>query len=184
MLEVTELRNGTYFEEGGQPFKVADYEHVKMGRGHAIIKVKVRNLLSGSVTTKSYITGKRVDEAEIEDVRVTFKYRTNTDFVFEDEDGEELELSKTYVGDNSVYLQKDMQVTLALYKGEPLDLTLPIKAVYIVKEAPPDARGNTAGAATKEVLLANNLKIKTPMFIKAGDRIVIDTRTGTYIERA
>jgi elongation factor P len=185
MLEVTELRKGTYFQEDGVPFEVINYEHIKMGRGTATVKVKVKNVLNGSIVMKSFISGNRVQEAMLEEDRVRFVYRTGTDFIFEKEgEDEPLEISREKVGGQGQFLQKGMEVKILSYEGNTLSIELPIKATFTVKEAPPDARGNTvSGSSYKEVLLEGNVKAKVPMFIKVGERIIIDTRTGEYVSR-
>ncbi|MBI4137342.1 elongation factor P [Candidatus Roizmanbacteria bacterium] len=183
MLNVTELRHGMYFQEDGTPFEVLSYEHTKMGRGNATVRVRVHNLLTGAVVSKTYISSKRVEEAELDQQEGTFLYRTNTDFVFESDD-DHIEIPREKIGEQGIYLKKGMDVRILVYQNEPIGVTLPIKAEYSVKEAPPDARGNSANASTKEVLLENTMKVKTPMFIKEGDTIIVDTRTGEYISRA
>lgn len=184
MLSVTELKNGTYYEEDGAPLVVLSYDHIKMGRGNATIKVKVRNLLTGAITNKGYISGKRVEEADLHEIDATYKYRTSSDYIFEDEDDDELEIEKDMLKDNAQYLLKGMIVKVLNYNNNPIGIRVPMKVPYRVKEAPPDARGNSANASYKEVVLANNLKVKAPMFIKEGDSIVVDTRTGTYVSRS
>lgn len=183
MLNVTELRHGMYFEDEDIPYEVLSYEHTKMGRGTATVRVRVRNLLTNAFVSKTFISNKRVPEAVLDEKEATFLYRTNTDYVF-DTDDDEIEMPREKVGDQGNYLKKNMDVRILIYEDEPISIKLPIKVEYTVKEAPPDARGNSANASTKEVLLENGLKVKTPMFIKEGDAIVVDTRTGEYISRA
>lgn len=189
MLEVTELRKGTYFQQDGVPFEVVKYEHIKMGRGTATIKVKVINILNGATVMKSFISGSRVEEAVLDEERATYQYRTATDYVFkpitDDEDAEEIEISHEKIAGQGQFLKKGMEVSIIRYEDRILSIRLPIKATYQVKEAPPDARGNTvSGGSYKEVVLDNNAKVKVPMFIKEGESIVVDTRTGEYISRA
>lgn len=185
MLNVTELRNGTYFKEDDTPFEVLNYEHIKMGRGTATVKVKVKNLLNGAILFKSYISNNRVDEAQLDEERASYKYRSSTDYVFDPIDGEEqIEIPLEKIGESGVFLKKGMEVRILSYQGEALSFVLPIKVTYKVKEAPPDARGNSTTASYKEVVLENNFKVKVPMFIKEGDEIVVDTREGTYVSRA
>jgi len=185
MIEVTQLRNGTYFKEDGVPYEVLNYEHIKMGRGTANVKIKVRNLLTGAIIMKGYISSNRVEDVELEEKIAVYQYRTNTDYVFESENEDEpLEIPIELVGEQGRFLKKGMEAHLLFYEGKVLSLRLPIKATFKVKEAPPDARGNSANASYKEVLLENNVKVKAPMFIKEGDELVIDTRTGDYVSRA
>lgn len=183
MLNVTELRSGTYFQEDGVPYEVLKYDHIKMGRGTATVRIKAKNLFTTAIVTKTFISGKRVEEAELEERRAIFKYRTSADYVFADEDDEEIEVSREIVGENSPFLKKGLAVNILSYQDRLLTLRLPIKVTYRVKEAPPDARGNSATVSYKEVILENQLKIKAPMFIKEGDDLVVDTRTGEYISR-
>ncbi|OGK54663.1 hypothetical protein A3B56_00610 [Candidatus Roizmanbacteria bacterium RIFCSPLOWO2_01_FULL_45_11] len=183
MLEVTSLRNGMYYQEDGSPLQVLQYDHIKMGRGTATIKVKVKNLLTGAIINKSYISGKRMEEADIVEQNATYKYRTSEEFVFVDEDDEEIELDADTVGQTAHYLLKNMRVIIQSYNDAPMAIRLPIKVTYRVKEAPPDARGNSANASYKEIVLENNLHVKAPTFIKEGDEIIVDTRTGEYISR-
>jgi elongation factor P len=183
MLNVTELRNGMFIEEDGVPYKILSYDHTKMGRGNATVKVKVVNLITGATISKTYISSKRVEEAQLDQIESTFLYRTNTDFIFE-ADEEEIEIPREKMESEGQYLKKGMIVKILSYEDEPLSISLPIKVEYRVKEAPPDARGNSANASYKEVLLENNFKVKAPMFIKEGDAVIIDTRTGEYVSRA
>ena len=172
-----------YYQEDGSPLQVLQYDHIKMGRGTATIKVKVKNLLTGAIINKSYISGKRMEEADIVEQNATYKYRTSEEFVFVDEDDEEIELDADTVGQTAHYLLKNMRVIIQSYNDAPMAIRLPIKVTYRVKEAPPDARGNSANASYKEIVLENNLHVKAPTFIKEGDEIIVDTRTGEYISR-
>lgn len=183
MLEVTNLKNGQYFEVNGQVFEVLKYAHSKLGRGKANIKVKVRNLLNGAITEKVFASGKKVVEADLEKKKADFKYRTREGYVFQDEEGEDWEIALQKLGDKNKFLDKGMTIELVLFKGEPVTVELPIKVSYQVKEAPPDVRGNSATASYKEVVLENNLRVKAPMFIKEGERIMVDTRNGEYVAR-
>jgi elongation factor P len=183
MVSVTDLRSGTYFQENGTPFEVLTYDHVKKGRGNATIKVKVRNVLTGAVINKSYISGKKVEEAELFDVPAVYKYRTSDEYIFVDPDDDDIEMDIDMVGSAGKFLIKNMSVKILHYKDAPIAVRLPIKVTYVVASAPPDARGNSANASYKEVVLENKLRIKTPMFIKEGDRVVVDTRSGDYVNR-
>lgn len=184
MLNVTDLKNGIYFKEDDVPYEVLKYEHIKMGRGTATVKVKVKNMINGSIVMKSYISGNRVEEAYLDEQHAAYQYRTGTDFVFKAEDEEEpIELPREKVGEQGKFLKKGMQVRILKYEEEPLSIGLPIKATYTVKEAPPDARGNSTTASYKEVIIDTNATVKAPMFIKEGDEIIVDTRTGEYVSR-
>lgn len=185
MLNVTELRNGTYFQEDGAPFEVLKYEHIKMGRGTATVKVKVKNLLTGAIVMKGYISNNRVEEVELDEQKGVYQYRTATDFLFDVEgEDEQVEIPRETIGNLGKFLKKGMVTKILKYGGNYISIDIPIKATYKVKEAPPDARGNTATASYKEVIIDTNAVVKAPMFIKAGDEIIVDTRSGEYVSRA
>ncbi|MBI4130351.1 elongation factor P, partial [Candidatus Roizmanbacteria bacterium] len=174
----------TYFKEDAVPYEVLTYEHVKMGRGNATIRLRVKNLLSGATLFKSYVSGKRVEDVQLDKQRVTYRYRNATDFVFEQDASEDpVEFPHSALGDKGKFLKKGMQVDVLFYEERPIAIELPIKVAYVVKEAPPDARGNTVSGSYKEVLLENNLRVKVPMFVKDHDAVIIDTRTGVYVSR-
>lgn len=184
MLNVTELRNGAVYKEGKELLQVLNYEHIKMGRGSGTVKVKVRNLRTGSVTEKSFITGARVDEAEVEKKKVNYLYRDGDNFHFMDPvTFDQFSLTGTTLGETAKYLRDNLEVTLITSEGESLGLELPNSLVYGIKETGPEEKGNTVSNVYKEAVLDNDLIVKVPMFMKVGDRVKIDTRTGQYVER-
>ncbi len=183
-LNVTELRTGTVFKEGNDLLQVITYEHNKMGRGSGTIKVKVRNLRTGSVTEKSFITGARVDEAEVEKKRTQYLYRDGDTFNFMDPvTYEQFSLNSTILGDEAKYLKDNMEVTLLVAGEESLAMELPNSIIYSITETGPGEKGNTVSNVYKEAVLDNNLIVKVPMFMKVGDRVKVDTRSGQYVER-
>ena len=184
MLNVTELRNGTFYKEDKDIFLVLTYEHVKTGRGSGNIKVKVRNVRTGSTTEKSFITGARVDEAMVEKKKAQFLYRDGDSFHFMDPQSfEQFAISKSILGDQAKYLKDGLEVTLIVSEDEALGLELPMSLTYVILETGPGEKGNTVSNVFKEATLDNGLVAKVPMFIKVGDRIKLDTRSGEYIER-
>src|SRR3989344_188643 len=125
MLNVTELRNGTYFKEGVETFQVLTYEHVKMGRGSGTIKVKVKNLKSGSTTEKSFITGARVDEANVAKEKAQFLYQDGESFNFMNPVSfEQFSIDRQVIGDQSKYLKEGLDVVLIVNDGEAIGLEL------------------------------------------------------------
>lgn len=197
MLNVTDLRAGTVFKEAGQIFQVLSYDHIKMGRGSGNIKVKVKNLKNGSTVEKSFITGARVEEAQIEKKTLQFLYHSGDpktghvperyvgEFNFMDPVSfEQFLLPSSVLGDQARFLKDEMEVTLIISAGEALSLELPASLIYEVTEAGPREKGNTISNVYKSVTLENGMEIRVPMFIKTGDKVKIDTRTGQYVERA
>lgn len=184
-LNATELRNGTVFQEAGNLFQVLNYEHIKMGRGSGTIKVKVRNLKSGSVVEKSFITGARVESADVEKKKAQFLYQDEQSYNFMDPvTFEQFAINASVLGESARFLKEGGEVNLVVFDGEAIGVELPNSIIYEISETGPGEKGNTVSNVYKEATLDNGLIVKVPMFIKVGDKIKVDTRTGEYVERA
>lgn len=183
-INVTELRNGAVFKEDNNLFQVLTYEHVKTGRGSGNIKVKVKNLRSGANIEKSFITGARVDAADVEKKKAQFLYKDSESFNFMDPISfEQFSLSQQILGDQAKYLKDGLEITLIVSEGEALGLELPNSLVYEIAETGPGEKGNSVSNVFKEATLDNGLVVKVPMFIGIGEHVKIDTRSGNYVER-
>ncbi len=183
-LNVTDLRNGTFYKEGKDIFLVVTYEHMKTGRGSGNIKLKVKNIRSGSVTEKSFITGARVDEANVEKKKAQFLYRETDSFNFMDPVSfEQFTIPANVITNQAKYLKDGLEVTLIVSEGEALGLELPMSLVYTISETGPGEKGNTVSNVFKEATLDNGLVVKVPMFMNVGEKVKVDTRSGEYIER-
>jgi len=183
-LNVTELRGGAVFKEGGNLLQVLTYEHNKSGRGSGTIRLKVRNLKTGSVTEKSFITGARVDEADVLKKKVQFLYRDGDSLNFMDPVSfEQFSLPLSVAGDSAKYLKDGLELTLITSGEEALGMELPLSLVYEIAETGPGEKGNTVSNVFKEATLDNGLVVKVPMFMKVGEKVKVDTRTGQYVER-
>lgn len=183
-LNVNELRNGTFYKEGKDILQVLLYEHVKTGRGSGNIKLKVRNLRSGSVTEKSFITGARVDEADVSKKKAQFLYQDGDIYSFMDPISfEQFTVNKQVLGDQVKYLKDGLEIVLIVSEDEALALELPMSLVYTITETGPGEKGNTVSNVFKEATLDNGLVVKVPMFMGVGEKVKIDTRSGEYIER-
>ncbi|MCL4366595.1 elongation factor P [Patescibacteria group bacterium] len=184
MLNVTELRSGTIFKEDGNLWQVLTYEHNKMGRGSGTIKVKVKNLKGGSITEKSFITGARVDEGNVEKKSASYLYQDGESFIFMDPQSfEQFPLAAEVVGDQAKYLKDGLDVSLLVADGEALGLEIPNSLIYEITETGPGEKGNTVSNVFKSAVVDNGMEVKVPMFAKVGDKVKIDTRTGQYLER-
>ena len=192
-LNVTELRNGAVFKEGGNILQVITYEHNKTGRGSGTIRLKVKNLRTGSVTEKSFITGARVDEANVEKKKAQFLYKqslpskegkdSDTYSFMDPVSFEQFSVSSSVLGESAKYLKDGLEVILLVSDEEALALELPLSLVYTISETGPGERGNTVSNVFKEATLDNGLVVKVPMFMKVGEKVKVDTRSGEYIER-
>lgn len=184
MLNVNELRNGAVFKDQTGVFLVINYEHIKTGRGSGNVKLKVRNLKTGSQTEKSFITGARVDEADVEKKKAQFLYQDGDNFFFMDPVSfEQFPLSRQLMGESAKFIKEGVEVTLLVMDEEALTLELPIALIYQISETGPEEKGNTVSNVYKDAILDNRLMVKVPMFMKVGERVKVDTRTGQYVER-
>lgn len=184
MLSVTELRKGTVFAEGGTPFLVLDYTHTKMGRGTASIKVKVRNLRTGTTLEKTFISGASVEEAEVTRKKGQYLYSDSEKSYFMDPKSfEQFAISLDIAEAASKFLPEGSEATVLFYQDKPLLVELPLKVDLKVTETGPSEKGDTRSAATKEAVLETGYKLQVPMFVKVGDVVRINTETGKYVER-
>jgi elongation factor P len=184
MIDVNDLKKGVTFEFDGELYRVLDYHHVKMGRGNAVIRTKVRNLRTGSTAEKTFQSGDRVQDIRLEKREIQYLYSDGDLYHFMDtETYEQPVFSAKLMSDAVPYLTDGMTMTLLTYDGEALDVELPVTVDLEVTEAEPGFAGDTATGATKEVTVSTGLKVQTPLFVQVGDVIRIDTRTGNYLTR-
>lgn len=184
MISVTELRAGTIFEEAGNLYIVLSYEHIKMGRGSANIKVKVKNLRQGSTTEKGFTNGARVNNVQVfkKDVQYLYKDATHA-FFMNTTTFDQISIPLSLIGNDESYLKEGENYNISFLGDEALTLNLPPKMDFTVSEADPGVKGNTASNIYKDAVLDNGLRTRVPLFIKAGDKVRIDTRTGDYSQK-
>ena len=184
MISVTELRAGTVFEEDGKLLQVLSYEHIKMGRGSANIKVKVKDVKSGATINKSFINGARVSDVRLDkkDFQFLYKDQDNTYFM-NPTTFEQIEIALGKL-EGHEFLKEGEKFSISFFQNEPLSLNLPPKMKLTVSETGPSVKGNSATNVFKDAILENGIKTKVPLFIKTGDMLSIDTRTGQYTEKA
>jgi elongation factor P len=184
MIEVNELRKGTTFEMDGSLYKVLDYSHNKTGRGNANIRVKVRDLRSGSTTEKTFNSGVRVQDVRLDFHNVQFLYKDGDSYVFMDQETfEQPSLSADMLGESAGYLKDGMEVKLTFFGSEPLDVELPTSVDLEVVQSEVAVRGDTATGVNKLVTTETGLQVQVPAFVNQGDKIRVDTRTGEYVTR-
>ena len=185
MINVNQLRNGTAFEMDGQPYLVLKYEFTKMGRGNATIKVKVRNLKTNSVTIKSFSSGNSVEDIQLLRKKMQYLYSDANNSIFMNPvNYEQVEVSNEIITEQKPYLSDGLEVQVLFWGEAALSLELPPKLIFVVKETDPGEKGNSVANIYKPAKLENGLKVKVPLFIKQGEKVVIDTRDGSYVGRA
>ena len=184
MIDVNDLRKGVTFTVDGNLYKVLDYAHNKPGRGNATIRTTLRDLRSGATIQRTFTSGDRVQDIEVETDAVEYLYNDGEFLHFMDVvTFDQHELRAELFGDDLKYLKENLQIKLSRYNGEIIDYELPTMVVFKVVESDVAVRGDTATAANKKVTTETGLRVSVPLFVNVGDNIQVDTRDGSYITR-
>lgn len=184
MISVTELRAGRAFRDGGNIYQVLEYKHTKMGRGNATIRVKAKNIISGAIIDKSFVSGSKVEDVDLSFRSMQYLYSDKDAAYFMDpKTFEQIKLKKVLIGEQIKFFKEGMIIKVAFYEDEPFSVELPNSMVFEIESAPPGIRGDSASPGSKPVVLENGLTVQVPLFIKKGNKVKIDTRTGDYISR-
>jgi len=185
MISTGELKKGlTIIYEGGL-MRIVDYQHVKQGRGSAYVRMTLRNVRTGATVNTTVQAGEKFPTAQLEKKTVQFLYREDDTFYFMDTATyDQPAVGAGVIGDAASYLVENEEVDLLTYEGEVLDIALPPNVVLRVAQTEPGYKGDTASGAVKPAIMETGLRVIVPLFISEGDDLRIDTRTGTYIERA
>ncbi len=184
MIDVNDLRKGVTFELDGNLYRVLDYHHHKPGRGKATIRIKARNLRTGAIVERTFPSGNQVQDVRLDHHNAQYLYTDGDYYYFMDtETYDQFAIPADVLGENAKFLKDNMEVKLTFYKGEPLDVELPITVDLEVVQAEVAVKGDTATGVTKKVVTETGLEVQVPAFINQGDVIRVDTRTGQYVTR-
>jgi len=180
----SDFRKGLKVQIDGDPYLMIECNFVKPGKGQALYKCKLRNLIRGTVLDRTYKSGDSLDAADIEEIDAQYLYRQGDQFVFmNNQTYEQYELALDAIDDAWKYLKEGMDCSMVLFNGNPLTMTPPNHVVLRVEYCEPGAKGNTASNVTKPAKLETGAEIICPSFVEMGELIKVDTRTGEYIER-
>lgn len=184
MAEVEKLRKGNVYEEDSQLWRVLEHQHIKVARGGATIRLKLRNVRTGSTVEKTYNNGTRVQDVRLDSDEVQYLYTDGDFYYFMDtETFEQMALSPEVVEEVVPFLVDNQIVTLERYESEPIDISLPTTVDLKVTWAEAAIAGDTANTPSKQVELETGYKLQVPMFVKEEDIIRVDTRNGSYVTR-
>ena len=185
MISAGDLRNGVTFELDGNVVSIIEFQHVKPGKGAAFVRTKIRNVITGSVTEKTFNPNDKYPTAFIERREMEYLYNDGDLYYFMDnETYEQTPINKDVLGDNFKFVKENMVCKVLSYKGNVFGVEPPLFVELIVTKTDPGFKGDTATNATKPATLETGAEIKVPLFIEEGECIRIDTRTGEYMERA
>jgi elongation factor P len=184
LITTNDFRPGSAFEMDGQLVAILNVEHIKLARGSAVIKAKLRNIKSGSIFEQSFRSGDKYKVVRIEKSEATYLYADGDHFYFMDtESYEQVPLGREMVADVLPFLKEGNPVGILRYEEELLGVELPITVELQVVETEPGVRGDTVSAMTKPAKLETGTTIQVPPFVNEGDVVRVDTRAGTYMER-
>ena len=184
MISVSSLKRGITIDLDGQLMSILEWQHIKIGRGGAIVRVKMRNLRTGAIFERTFDSGEKFPEVELDERPVQFQYQDDDHYYFMDtENFEQIPLTTEQLGDNRYYLLDGLTFELVSYEGEPLSLEPPITVELRVTYTEPGFKGDTATGGTKPATLETGLTVQVPLFVSTGDLIRVKTDTATYLER-
>jgi elongation factor P len=184
MLSISDIKLGSTITHKGQPYLVIYTQHVKMGRGGANLKTKLKNLITGQNLEITYSGSDKAEEADLEYQKANFLYKDGDEFNFMSNDTyEQFSLNKEVIGPAADFLKEGITLDILMYEGRPVAAKVPIKIDLKVTQSPPGVKGDTAGSASKIITLETGKEIRAPLFIKEGEIIRINTETGEYVER-
>lgn len=185
MVTAGDFRNGVTFEMDGNVYSIIEFQHVKPGKGAAFVRTKIRNVISGAVTEKTFNPNDKYPTAFIERKDMEYLYNDGDLYYFMDsETYEQLPISPNVLGDNFRFVKENMVCKVLSYKGNVFGIEPPNFVELQVTETEPGVKGDTATNVTKPATLETGTEIKVPIFINEGEMIRVDTRTGEYMERA
>lgn len=185
MISTGELRKGLTIIRDGELMRIVDFQHVKQGRGSAYVRLTLRNMRSGATVNTTVQAGEKFPVAQLEKKTVQYLYREGDTFYFMDTATyEQPAVGLDIIGDAVNYLKENAEIDLLTYENEVLDIALPPNVVLRVIETEPGFKGDTASGGGKPAIMETGLRVIVPFFVSTDDELRVDTRTGTYIERA
>lgn len=185
MISPRDFKTGMDVIIEGKLFQIVEAQHVKPGKGGAFVRTRLKDLKTGYIQERTCRVEERYEEAFIEEKAIQYLYRESDRYHFMDTASyEQVALEKDILGDSVKFLKEDMEITVSLYDGKIIGITLPIFVVLTIADTEPGIRGDTSRAGMKPAKLETGATIQIPLFIDKGDQVKIDTRTGEYVERA
>ena len=165
-------------------YAVVEFQHVNPGKGSAFVRTRLKNVRSGKVIENTFKAGEELDIVDVEKKRMQYLFTDATTATFMDKNTyEQVAVPLELIADRKGYLKEGLECNLVLFEGNPVNIEFPKKIAYVVTYAPDAVRGDTSNKVTKEIELETGLKIQAPIFIKQGEKVVISTETGEYVER-
>ena len=184
MTTTNDLKNGLVLNIDRQLWTVVKFQHINPGKGQAFVRTTLKNVLSGKVVEKNFNAGVKVETANVDKRQVVFLYHDGDDYVFMDSNTfEQLHVSRGMLDDTANFLVDNQEATVALHGETPLYVELPAAVVLEIQHTEPGVQGDRSSGGTKPATLSTGYEIQVPLFVKIGDRVRVDTRSGDYLGR-
>jgi len=184
MINVNDFKTGVTISYEGNLYQVLEFQHVKPGKGAAIVKTKLKNLRTGSIVEQTFNSGIKVPTAHVSKTKMQFLYSTGDSYSFMNmETYEQVDVDIKQIANEAKFLKEGLEVLLFFYENEMLGIELPEKIDYVITETEPAVKGNTATNATKDAVLETGMSVRVPLFIEQGEEIIVSTKDGKYVSR-
>lgn len=184
-VNINDIKNGMTLILEGKLVTIVDFQHVKPGKGPAFVRIKYRDLRTGSTIEDTFNTNLKLEKAHVEKMQMQFLYKENDNYIFMNtNDYSQMEVSSSIIGDDAKFLKEGLVIEIQMYEGEILGIVLPEKIDYKVTETTDAVKGNTTNNAMKDATIESGYTIKVPMFISEGETIIVSTKDGKYVSRA
>ncbi|REF38263.1 elongation factor P [Thermasporomyces composti] len=184
MATTNDLKNGMVLNLDGQLWSVVWFQHHKPGKGGAVVRTKLKNVLSGKVVDKTFNADVKVDVATVDRRQMTYLYNDGQSYVFMDATTyDQLPVPPEVVGDAANFMLENQEVTVAMHEGTPLYVELPASVELTIEYTEPGLQGDRSTSGTKPARLETGYEIQVPLFITTGEKVKVDTRTGEYLGR-
>ncbi|MCA9508194.1 MAG: elongation factor P [Myxococcales bacterium] len=185
MYSTSDFRKGLAIIYEGQPYIITEVHHHKPGKGAAVVRTKMRNLLTGVAADPTFRSGDKVARADLEEKEGQYLYESDGNYHFMDpETYEQYQVGASVIDDKKNFMMENMNVQMLFFEGRIISIEIPNHVVLQIIECAPAVRGDTVSGATKPAKVTTGYSCQVPLFVNEGDKIRIDTRTGLYIERA
>ena len=185
MATTNDLKNGMTLDIDGQLWTVIEFQHVKPGKGPAFVRTKMRQVLSGKVVEKTFNAGVKVEIATLEKRDMTFLYRDGDDFMFMDaKNFDQISIPESVVGESVNYMLENCEAIVAIHEGNPLYIELPASVELTITYTEPGLQGDRSSGGTKPATVETGITIQVPLFIKQDEKVLVDTRNGSYLGRS
>lgn len=185
MISTNDFKTGLTIEVDGDVYSVVEFQHVKPGKGAAFVRTKLKNVRTGGVIERKFNAGEKVPKARVERREMDYLYKDGELYVVMDrETYEQISLTAEQIGDGVKWLKETMTLGVLFYNGQVIGVDLPFTVQLVVAETEPGIKGDTATGGTKNATLETGAVVQVPLFVNEGDVLIIDTRTGYYVQRA